>query len=459
MTAFLRPLSLAPCLSLPNCGIVTIYGAGGKTSAMETLGCELVAQGKRVIQTTTTKIFRPEGVPVVIGEDFAVIREQLQASITSHGLAVLGATRLPENKLSGINPAWPEMLLENRIADYVIVEADGSARKPIKGYAPYEPVFPPRSDLLIPVLGIEAIGLSVNTDNVHRSEAFCKLTGAQPDEPLTVGHFLKSMTFMVELGRVATPGARVIPLINKVDRISGTGLIREIAEGMQGVTDAVLFTSLKDDHPVRFVSQGGVGQNEFGFSAVVLAAGGSVRMGRAKLSLELQGKTLLEQALLPIGEAGFRDVVLVLSGENETLKERLPDAYRVVINRNSQEGISTSVKAGLSVVDPRSQGVFFVLADQPFIDREVYEKLLAYHRRHLPLLTWPVYGGRRGNPVLFDRRLWPELMQIKGDEGGKQIMAATPAEQTGQVEVGSSGVLIDIDTPEEYEKYRTQEKP
>lgn len=459
MTPSFRPLSLVSCLPMPERGVVTIYGAGGKTSVMETLARELAARGQRVIQTTTTKIFRPEGVPVVIGQDFKTISERLRGEIQSSGAAVLGSALLPENKLSGIDPAWPEALLENQIADYVIVEADGSAHKPIKGYASYEPVFPTRSDLLIPVLGIEAIGMPVNDNNVHRREAFCKLTGAQPNERLTVAHFLKGLQHMIGLGRAATPRAPVVPLINKVDRISGTGLIREIATGMQDFTGYIFFTALRDDYPVRFVYQGGIGQNGFGFSVVVLAAGGSARMGRAKLSLELQGKTLLENALSPVRAAGFQDVVVVLSRENEELKEGIPVEYRVVINRNSREGISTSVKAGLAAVDPRSQGIFFVLADQPFVAREVYEKLMAYHRRYLPLLTWPVYEGRRGNPVLFDRRLWPELMNIEGDEGGKQIMAATPVEQTVQVEVKNSGVLIDIDTPEEYEKYRMKDKP
>jgi molybdenum cofactor cytidylyltransferase len=451
MAPFFRPLALAPCLSLTEQGVVTVYGAGGKTSVMDALTRELTAQGKRVIQTTTTKIFRPDDLPTIIGEDLAVVTETLSAALREHPAVSLGATLLPDNKLSGIDPAWPAALLEKQIADYIIVEADGSARKPIKGYASYEPVFPTRSNILIPVLGIDAIGRPVNPDNVHRVEAFCQMTGAKPDEPIEVSHFLTSLRHMIDLGHAGTPGATVIPIINKIDRISGVGLIREIAEGLQDTAECVLFTSLKDENPVRFVYQGA---NGFGVSVVVLAAGGSVRMGKSKLSLEIQGKTLLEHALGPIRDTGFEDVVVVFSEENEKLRALVPRDYHVVINRHSREGISTSLKAGVAVVDPRSQGILFALGDQPFVGVDVYDKLIQYYRQHLTLLTWPVYQGKRGNPVLFDRRLWPELMKIEGDEGGKQIMARTSPEEIGRVEMAAPGVLIDIDTPDEYEKYR-----
>ena len=457
MTAADSPLALVPCLSLPERGVVTIYGAGGKTSLMETLACELTARKKTVIQTTTTKIFRPDGVPVVIGDDYAAVREQVGAAIDSRGLAVLGAALLPEDKLAGIDPTWPESLLDHHIADYVIVEADGSARKPIKGYASYEPVFPTRSDLLIPVLGIEAIGQPVTSDNVHRSDAFCKLTGAQPGETLTVSHFIRCLLHMIDLGKACSPGIPVVPFINKVDRVTGSALICEIVAGLSGTEGSVLFASLRDDHPVRFIYHGGKREHGFDFSVVLLAAGGSVRMGRSKIALELQGKTLLENALLPIRQAGIKDVVVVLSEENEGLKDLVPPGYRIVVNRRSREGISTSLKAGLAAVDPRSQGVLFALGDQPFVGTEVYEKLMDYHRRNLPLLTWPTHGGKRGNPVMFDRRLWPHLMRTEGDEGGKQIITATPEAEIGRVEIEGAGVLIDIDTPEEYDKYRTKE--
>jgi len=452
-----QPLAFVPCLSLPDRGIVTLYGAGGKTSVMESLAREFAQSGKRVIQTTTTKIFLPENLPTIIGEDFEAVTKNLGAELARQPVVALGTSLLPENKLSGIDPAWPEALLEKRIADYVIVEADGSARKPIKGYASYEPAFPTRSDILIPVLGIDAIGRPVTSDHVHRVETFCKLTGARPDAPLEVPHFLTGFRYMIDLGRQSTPGTAIVPLVNKIDTITDGRIIREIAEGLKDHPGDILFTVLKEDNPVRFLYQGGVKAEGFGISAVILAAGESLRMGKPKLSLEIRGKTLLEHALAPIVEAGIRDVVVVFSAENERLKDRVPREYRIVINRHSKEGISTSLKAGLSAVDPRSQGILFALGDQPFVGPGVYEALIRHHRQNLPLVTCPVYEGERGNPVLFDRRLWPALMKIEGDEGGKQIMAGLDQKDIGQVKVDGAGVLIDIDTPEEYDMYGEKE--
>jgi len=450
-------LALTPRLPLTGRGVVTVYGAGGKTSLMERLARELADGGKRVIQTTTTKIFLPETPHAVIGEDLKTVAENLESELDRMPVVVLGATLLPDNKLSGIDPAWPGALLERRIADYVIVEADGSAHKPIKGYASYEPVFPSRSDVLVPVLGVEAIGNPVDPGHVHRAEAFCKLTGARPGAPIDVSHFLTIARHMIDLGRQSTPGAAIVPLINKVDTISDCRVIREIAEGLKQYSADILFTALREDDPVRFLYQAGADGTGFGISAVILAAGESLRMGRPKLSLEIRGKTILEHALAPVAEAGIRDVVIVFSAENEKLKDLVPRGYRVVINRHSKEGISTSLKAGLSAVDPRSQGILFALGDQPFVGSGVYKDLIQYHRGHLPLITCPVYEGKRGNPVIFDRRLWPALMKIKGDEGGKQIMAGVDPKDIGQVKVDGDGVLIDIDTPEEYEMYGGKE--
>ncbi len=451
-------LAVSPCLSLSDRGVVTIYGAGGKTSLMETLTREGIWRGKRVIQTTTTKIFRPTGVPVVIGENWNNVSNRLRDALKPGASAVLGAALLPKDKLAGIDPAWPEALLEKHVADYVIVEADGSARKPIKGYAPYEPVFPTRSDVLVPVLGVEAIGRPVNDENVHRSEVFCMLTGARPNEPLAVTHFLKSMRHMIEIGRANAPGVPIIPLFNKIDRLSGVGVIHEICRGLAGSDRRLLFTSLRDENPVRFVYQDDAACG-FNVSVVVLAAGGSVRMGCPKLSLEVKGKPILAHVFASLGGTGVKDVVVVFSKENEKLRHLVPPEYRIIINRESREGISTSLKAGLAAVDPCSQGILFVLGDQPFVETQVCKKLIRYHQEHLPLLTRPVYGGQKGNPVLFDRRLWPALSAVMGDEGGKQIAAALSAAETGLVDVDDPGVLIDIDTPEEYEKYRMKGEP
>jgi probable selenium-dependent hydroxylase accessory protein YqeC len=195
--------------SLPLKGptVVAIYDAGRKTTLLETLGRELSLQGRRVILTTTTRIFKPDMYPCVIGEDFTRVTESLAERFPAQSPVVQGAKLSDDNKLIGIGPAWPQALLDQDICDEVIVEADGAARKPIKGYASHEPVLPPSSRVLIPVLGYDALGIPTDAEHVHRPDAFCAFTGARPGDRTTVDHFLTAMTSMIRLGQEKCPRA------------------------------------------------------------------------------------------------------------------------------------------------------------------------------------------------------------------------------------------------------------
>ncbi|MBU2054518.1 MAG: putative selenium-dependent hydroxylase accessory protein YqeC [Proteobacteria bacterium] len=166
---------ISTSLPLKGPAVIAIYGAGGKTTLLETLGRDLSLQGRRVILTTTTRIFKPHTYPCVIGEDFARVTEILAEHFPARSPVVLGAKLSDDHKLLGIDPAWPQALLDQDICDDLIVEADGAARKPIKGYASYEPVLPPSSTVLIPVLGYDALGIPIDAEHVHRPEAFWSL--------------------------------------------------------------------------------------------------------------------------------------------------------------------------------------------------------------------------------------------------------------------------------------------
>ena len=432
--------------------IVTIYGAGGKTSLLETLGRELSLQGRRVILTTTTRIFKPESHPCVIGEEFKRVTEALAGHFPARSPVALGAGLSDDQKLVGIDPAWPQALLDADICDDVIVEADGAARKPIKGYASHEPVLPASSTVLVPMLGYDALGTPIDAAHVHRPEAFCALTGARPGDRVTVDRFLAAMAHMIRLGREKCPRAVIVPVVNKVDLAKDTQQIVELYQKfpLAEAVDRLLFTHLKGDPSVQFSFGRIHGVLEPEISVVILAAGGSVRMGRPKLALPLQGETLLERAMAPALASGIRDIVVV-AGENPAwIRERIPPNVRIVINPRSREGMATSLQAGITAVSPRSQAILFSLGDQPFVTAEVYRMLIEDYRRQLKALTFPVFGGKRGNPVLFDRRLWSALMALQGDEGGKQIFASVPDQEKAGVAVSCPGILLDIDTPEEY---------
>jgi molybdenum cofactor cytidylyltransferase len=98
----------------------------------------------------------------------------------------------------------------------------------------------------------------------------------------------------------------------------------------------------------------------------------------------------------------------------------------------------------------------FPLADQPGVTSAVIDALIERHRSTLAPVIWPEHGGRRGNPVLFDRVTFPQLMRLTGDTGGRPVLQAHDA-QAERVPVSDPGVLFDIDTPEDYA--RAGERP
>lgn len=154
-------------------GILAVIGSGGKTSLLRTLAQKLEG---RVILCTSTHIFPFEEYPLFTGQS----REELEKALEGSRVVCAGLPG-PEGKLTA--PALPFAVLA-RLADYVLVEADGSRHLPLKAHAPHEPVIPPGCSQVVLVAGASGLGQPVEKA-VHRPELFCALTGAQPGQPVT----------------------------------------------------------------------------------------------------------------------------------------------------------------------------------------------------------------------------------------------------------------------------------
>ncbi len=496
-----NPLGLAYSLAVPQKGIVALYGAGGKTTLLYRLAQELAGKGDKVLLTTTTKIFRPEGIPAVIESDFKLARAALHKKFQCHNLVILGSALLPNDKFDGIEPAWPKELLTLGLASHILIEADGANHHPVKGYASYEPVLPREADLIIPIQGLDALGSILNEKNIHRPLLFMQATGAFWGEPLTPFYFSRSLLQMIARGREQSPRARIVPLLNKVDLLRDHEQLQVLAtklasSSLLGSVDRVLFTALQEENPVKYVFALSPGFAAPFVSCVLLAAGSSRRMGKDKLFLPLKGKTVLEHALQNAVAAGMGEVIVVtrpesyglmkgivekvVRGAQENMKRvtqevaegagediagrvpafaPAPARVKVITNPRHHCGISSSLQAGLAAVNPLAQGAIFALGDQPFIPAEVYNLLLEHYTRHLNLLTYPRYEGQRGNPALFDRRAWPALMALFGDAGGRQVISSFPVEEVCAVDTRYPGILADLDTPEDWEKYSSGRGP
>ena len=185
-------------------------------------------------------------------------------------------------------------------------------------------------------------------------------------------------------------------------------------------------------------------------AGLVLAAGRSTRMGGPnKLLEEINGKPLVrivaEQAL-----ASRASPVIVVTGHQRERVERalagLP--VTVVHNPDFADGLSTSLKAGIKAVPPDADGAIVTLGDMPQVSAKLIDRLIAaFDPERGALVVIPTIDGKRGNPVLWARRFFPDLLAVEGDIGARHLIAGY-AEAVAEVAIEDAAALTDIDTPE-----------
>ena len=185
-------------------------------------------------------------------------------------------------------------------------------------------------------------------------------------------------------------------------------------------------------------------------AAIVLAAGQSKRMGRPKQLLQVGKETMLGRVLQTFRESRVDRTVVVLGAEASKVRKNLKlRDETVVINMDYRAGMSVSLKVGLRAVEKEADAVIIALGDQPFISRKTIDAMIGAYLRKKPGVVVPVYRGRRGNPVLFDRSLFRQLGEITGDIGAKSVVLKNESNLV-ELEVDDEGVVLDIDTPEDY---------
>jgi len=189
-------------------------------------------------------------------------------------------------------------------------------------------------------------------------------------------------------------------------------------------------------------------------SAIVLAAGESKRMGRTKQLLDWEGRPILQRVLENLGRSRVDEVILVLGHEAERILQTLDThKVKVVINKNYKEGMITSIQQGLINLNDQVEAFFIVLADQPAVGPEIFDRLVSEFRRGTPQksIVLPTFHSRRGHPALFSAKYKKEALGIEGDVGFRQVLQEHP-EEILAVEMDTDSILQDIDTPDDYQK-------
>lgn len=223
---------LSAALGLEDARLISLCGAGGKTTLMFALAREFVARGERVLVTTTTRIARAEAAAAESGARGAV-------------LLFFGAT--PDSrKLTGIGPDRVNALKHSGEFDRILVEADGSAGRPLKAAAPHEPVIPSATDALITVAGLNGLGLPLQEANVFRAEVWAELTGTRLGSRVTPEAIACMARLPGGFFKGSPPSAQRILFLNRADT----------PERLKAAMQVVGFLGSSRDHPPERVALG-----------------------------------------------------------------------------------------------------------------------------------------------------------------------------------------------------------
>jgi molybdenum cofactor cytidylyltransferase len=188
-------------------------------------------------------------------------------------------------------------------------------------------------------------------------------------------------------------------------------------------------------------------------AAVVLAAGLSRRMGQAKLLMPVGGRAIVRYVVESV-LAGGVDLVWVVTGPDVELIEAALAGLeaQIAVNPAPEEGQASSLRAGIAALPASVDAVLIALGDQPSLAPSIIPALLAARRTSPKLIVAPRYRDGQGNPVLFKREIFPELLRLTGDQGARPIIQKEPA-RVEWVELDLP-MPPDVDTLDDYEKIR-----
>ncbi|MTV49179.1 putative selenium-dependent hydroxylase accessory protein YqeC [Heliobacillus mobilis] len=456
-------VATAARLLSPFPAIVALVGGGGKTTLLYALGRYLHQSGKRVLLSTTTKMYPPEAgqASLWLGSE----------PPPGDSLYLWGRGISPEGKVEGLDAGLFSTLTNDY--DVILVEADGSRGLPLKVWGQGEPVLPSGVTDIFCLASLQAFGKPVQ-DVLHRAELADEFFALPEQVDLELWNALRqyherTLRQLVDYGVTIRLIDRGSPALwRKVCDESYSAYLWSEADGcfpqksirITGKKNKQRFEVSKAKRfSRRGDSKGKVTKQDISIVAVVLAAGRASRFGGGKLRASLAGRPLLAWTLRLVNSIPFSSRLVVTGADSDVEELAKKYGHTVVMNQDWQKGMGTSLATAIQALqssgnEANIDGVLFFLGDMPLIRRKTVSYLLQQIRSTKPDIAYPTFRGKKGHPVYFHRQCFPALFSLAGDEGGRQLMAQFPDHLA--VPVDDEGVLTDVDSQKALEAVRVR---
>ena len=446
----MRPhLSLAHALRINSSPSVAFVGAGGKTTAMFQLARELSGNEKQqpVIVTATSHlgVWQTKLADQHVITATAAPREDLQHG--SKGV-ILITGEMDGERTKPINNDLLNWL--HQFCGYhsipLLIEADGSREKPLKGWAAHEPPIPSFADLVVQVVGLSGIGKPLDDVYVHRPELYSKLSGHRLGDLITPDTLVQVLTHRKGGLKNIPKHTRKVVLLNQADTEELQSVAQGLISSLIPAYDSVVISNLLQKK-IFAVNEP--------IAGIILAAGESKRFGQPKQLLDWKGEPFARVVAKTALAAGLSPVVVVTGSNPDQVGSTVQDLKVTILKNNEwKSGQGSSIRAGikwLSEASPHAAvgGAIFLLADQPQLTGSVLRALVETHAEGLYPIVAPMVLDQRANPVLFDCTTFPDLLLLEGDVGGRAIFHKHHVEY---LPWHDDRLLLDIDTPEMYQR-------
>ncbi len=190
-------------------------------------------------------------------------------------------------------------------------------------------------------------------------------------------------------------------------------------------------------------------------AGVILAAGSASRMGETKQLLAFKGRPILEHVIKNARQSNLYEIIVVLGHDTDKIQQVVDfSGTKTVTNSEYLKGQSTSLIKGVKTISPICDAAMFLLADQPLIKSSIINNIINAFESSQKSIIIPYYKKTRGNPVIVDSALFPDLNLLSGDTGPR-VLFKKFKNSIFKVSIQDKAILIDIDTKEDYQKFIT----